>query len=270
MTGTGGGDDTNEGAAAATATSAGRRPGGPGRVSDLPARLYAARMRTRSRRRRLTVTLSVTACVFALIGYLVLWHTSLIAVRGVRVQGAKSVSAAAILTAAQVPIGSPMAALDTGAVAARVERIAQIASATVSRDWPGTVVVSVVERVPAALVPQASGYAIVDGGGVVFGRSATARPGLPVIEVSGAAGDRQVVPGALAALRALPADLDRRIASVTAADPYAITLTLTDGTTVNWGGGDDPVDKARDLVALMRIGRAHHYDVSAPNAPAKS
>lgn len=261
---------TGQGGSEGTGSAAAPRRGGPSRVSDLPARLYAARLRTRSRRRRLTVTLSVTACVLGLAGYLLLWHTSLVAVRGVRVLGTRSVAVATVLTAAQIRTGSPMAALDTAAVAARIERIAQIASATVSRDWPGTVVISVVERVPAALVPDASGYAIVDGGGVVFGQSAAVRPGLPVIDVSGAARDSQVVPGALAALRALPAALDRRIASITATDPYAITLTLTDGTTVNWGGGDDPVDKARDLLALMRIGGAHHYDVSAPNAPAKS
>lgn len=270
MTGPGGGDSTNERAGAATATSAGRRPGGAGRVSDLPARLYAARMRTRMRRRRLAVTLTVTAGVLALIGYLVLWHTSLIAVSGVRVQGAKAVPAATVLKAAQIPDGSPMAALDPAAAAARIERIPQIASATVRKDWPGTVVISVVERVPAALVPDAGGYAVVDRGGVVFGQSATVRSGLPVIDVSGAAKAAQVVPGALAALRALPADVDRRISSITATDPYAITLTLTDGVTVNWGGGDGAVDKARDLVALMRIGHARHYDVSAPNAPAKS
>ena len=270
MTGAGGGQSTNERAAAGAATAGARRQGGAGRVSDLPARLYAARMRTRSRRRRLTVTLTVTACLFALVGYLLLWHTALIAVRGVHVRGTKSVTAATVLTAAQIRTGSPMAALDTAAVAARIERIPQVASATVSRDWPGTVEISVVERVAAALVPDAAGYAIVDGGGVVFGQSAAVRSGLPVIDVSGAAEDAEVVPGALAALRALPAALDRRIASITATDPYAITLTLTDGTTVNWGGGGDAAQKAADLTALMRLGGAHHYDVSAPNAPAKS
>ena len=241
-----------------------------GRVSDLPARLYAARLRARSRYRRLSVTLTVAVCLLALTVYLLLWHTSLIAVRGVKVLGAKSVSTAAILTAAQIPAGSPMAAFDASAATARIERIPQIASATVSKNWPGTVVVTVVERVPAALVPDADGYAVVDAGGVVFGQSATTRPGLPVISVSGAAQDGAVVPGALAALRALPADVDRRITSITASDPYAITLTLIGGGTVNWGGGDDPVDKARDLVALLRIGGNRHYDVSAPDAPAMS
>jgi cell division protein FtsQ len=240
------------------------------RVSDLPARLYAARLRARARWRRLAVTLTVACCLFALIVYLLLWHTSLIAVRGIRVVGAKSVSSGRILTTSQIRSGGSMAGLNTGAAAARIEQIPQIASARVSKDWPGTVVVTVVERVAAALVPDARGYQVVDGGGVVFGQEAKATGGLPVITVSAPAKADEVVPGALAALRALPATIDRRIAAITASDPYAITLRFTDGSTVNWGGGDDAVGKARDLEDLLRIQGGTHYDVSAPDAPAMS
>jgi cell division protein FtsQ len=244
----------------------------PDRVSDLPARLYAARMRARSRWRRLSVTLTVTACLLALLGYLLLWHTSLIAVRGIHVVGAKNVTRARIRAAAGIRTGGPMAALDPAAVAARIEAIPQVASAAVSRDWPGTVVVTVVERVPAALVPDAHGYAIVDGGGVVFGQapSPAAAPGLPVITVSAPAKADEVVPGALAALRALPASVDKTVVAITATDPYVITLRFADGATVNWGGGGDAAAKARDLVALLRAGGHRHYDVSAPDAPAMS
>jgi cell division protein FtsQ len=270
MTGAGGGQSTNERAAADAATGGSRRPGAAGRVSDLPARLYAARMRTRSRRRRLTVTLTVAACLFALAGYLLLWHTSLIAVRGVRVVGAKNVTVARILTAAQIDTGGPMAALDPASVAARIEAIPQVASAAVSRDWPGTVIVTVVERVPAALVPDQNGYEVVDGGGVIFGQVSAASAGLPVITVSAPARADEVVPGALSALRALPGSVDKTISAVTASDPYAITLRFTDGATVNWGGGDQAAEKARDLLALLRIGGHRHYDVSAPDAPAMS
>lgn len=244
--------------------------GGADRVSDLPARLYAARLRARSRWRRLSITLTVTACLLAFLVYMLLWHTSLIAVRGVHVLGAKKVPTAQILTAAQVPVGGAMAAFDPAAAIARVERIPQIASANVGKDWPGTVVVSVVERVPAALVPDTNGFEVVDSGGVVFGQVSRPTAGLPVITVSAPAKPDEVVPGALAALRALPTVVDTRISAITASDPYAITLRFTDGATVNWGGGEDPADKARNLLALLRIGGAEHYDVSAPDAPAMS
>ena len=242
----------------------------PQRISDLPARLYAARLRARSRWRRLAVTVTVALCLFALLGYLLLWHTSLIAVRGIRVVGEKQVTNAQILSVSGIRAGGPMAALDPAAVAARIEAIPRIASAAVSRDWPGTVVVTVVERVPAALVPDSAGYEVVDGGGVVFDQVAKPTAGLPVITVTAPAKAAEVVPGALAALRALPPSVDRTITAITASDPYAITLRLADGATVNWGAGDAAVDKARDLVALLRIGSHRHYDVSAPNAPAMS
>ena len=248
-----------------TETSDGAR-----RVSDLPARLYAARMRARTRWRRLSVTITVAVCLVALVGYLVLWHTSLIAVRGIRVVGAKSITSASVLTAAQIRAGSPMAALDTAAAATRVGAIPQVASAQVDRDWPGTVIITVVERSAAALVPDAHGYQVVDGGGVVFGQVSAATKGLPVITVSAPAKADEVVPGALAALRALPVGVTKEITAITASDPYAITLRFTDGATVNWGGADAAVDKARDLLALLRIGGGRHYDVSAPDAPAMS
>lgn len=239
-------------------------------VSDLPARLFAARMRARARWRRLSVTLTVAASLLALIGYLLLWHTSLIAIRGIKVVGEKSITATQVLTAAQIDSGSPMAALNTGAAISRVEKIPQVASASVSKNWPGTVVITVTERVPAALVPDTQGYEIVDSGGVVFGQVSSATKSLPVITVSAPAKADDVVPGALAALRALPANVAKQISAITASDPYAITLRFSDGATVNWGGGDNAVDKARDLLALLRIGGGRHYDVSAPDAPAMS
>src|SRR5207302_7414318 len=107
--------------------------------------------------------------------------------------------------------------------------------------------------------------------GVVFGHSAQARAGLTVIQVQGGADVKAaVVPGALAALKALPSDIAHRVTGITASSPYSITLRLSGGVTVDWGGADDPSAKARDLVALMRVHKAARYDVSAPEAPAMS
>jgi hypothetical protein len=45
---------------------------------------------------------------------------------------------------------------------------------------------------------------------------------------------------------------------------------LRSGSIVNWGGADDASAKAADLAALLRLGKAARYDVSAPEAPAMS
>ena len=258
-----------------------RPPGGS--VSQLPARLYAARLRARSRWRRLSITLTVFAVLLASVGYLVLWHTSLFAVTAVRVVGARTVPAAQILRAAAIGEGVPLAAVDTGGATRRVAAIPAIASASVSLDWPHTVVVSVVERVPAALISprsQGSGYEVVDAGGVVFATVATPNTGptagLPVIAVTGGAAVRPVVvtavvSGALAALRALPRALESRVTGISAADSFAIILRLSGGATVDWGDGTNYAAKAADLAAMVKLyPKASAYDVSAPNAPALS
>ena len=43
-----------------------------------------------------------------------------------------------------------------------------------------------------------------------------------------------------------------------------MTLALTGGRTVFWGGGEDSAAKAAALAALL-AGRARYYDVSTPS-----
>jgi cell division protein FtsQ len=159
-----------------------------------------------------------------------------------------------------------------------------VKDAWVERLLPHTIVIGVVERTPAAALPQPDGsYQIVDADGVAFDTAATvpAIPGhVPVIHLEQfadpAAGDRAAtVAGALAALRALPGPLLSRVVTVSATGPYAITVTLAPAgrkpspVTVDWGGPDQPQLKARILAALIGNGAAH-YDLSAPASPAYS
>ena len=62
----------------------------------------------------------------------------------------------------------------------------------------------------------------------------------------------------------MPPRLLAVVGTVRAATPEQVTLTLTDGRTVFWGGGEDSAAKASVLGALLsRPGR--HYDVSTPS-----
>lgn len=240
-------------------------------VSRLPAQLYAARLRARERWRRLAITITVTLVLLAVVAYVIVVHTSVFAMTSVNVVGEKKVSAQQIVSVAALTIGTPLASVDTSGAAARVEKLAPIASARVSLDWPHTVVITVTERVPAALIPNGSGYDVVDVSGVVFGKAATPTAGLAVIQVQGGpAVKAAVVPGALAALRALPAGLAGQVTGISASSAYSITLKLRGGAVVDWGGPEDAAAKAADLVALVRLHRAARYDVSAPEAPAMS
>lgn len=276
------------------------------RVSRVLVERYIAKIRKRRRWRRLAITVTGSLLVLAAVFYYVAWHTRVLDVRATDVRGTRALTAAQVLAAAKVPPHQPLAAVDTRAVKARVAAIPRVASVTVSRDWPHTVQIDVVERVPAAAVPDPAdigGYLLVDADGVAFDTVASLRtvpPHVPEIQyqqppastpptppaastpqyadASSASAARTravVITGALAALKALPPTVRARVGSVAATGPYGITLTLS-GTstkipnvTVNWGGGDQADIKARVLTVLLKQGAAH-YDVSAPQAPAYS
>jgi cell division protein FtsQ len=200
------------------------------------------------------------------------WHTSVFDVEHVRVRGEKALTAAQITGAAKVPQGVPLESLNVDAVTRRVAAVPRVASVSVSRSFPHTVVISVTERQAAALVPVPGGYDEIDLTGVTFATVKAQVAGVPIITIApslGTSARAAIVTGTLAALRALPAALAARVQSVTGDDMYGITLNFPGGVTVDWGGGDNSAEKAHVLAALMKQAHAH-YDVSAPSAPAVS
>jgi cell division protein FtsQ len=257
------------------------------RVSRVLVERYVARLRKRQRWRRLSVTVAVFLLLLTATGYYVLWHTKVLDVRNVEVSGTRVLTRAQILAAAAVPAHEPVAGVDTSAVRKRLLSLPRVKSATVERDLPHTVRITVVERTPAAALPDGNGgFTVVDADGVAFDTAATAAavPGrVPVIDLEPAASVTEppeqvretVIAGALAALRALPAGVRSRVTAIAATGPFSITLDLAPTTakgrevTVDWGGAEQPDLKARVLTILLAKGYGH-YDVSAPEAPAYS
>jgi cell division protein FtsQ len=257
-------------AAAKSARREASADSGTGPVSRVLVDRYLARMRSRNRWLRLSVTLTVLTGVLAVATYVVVWQTSVFGVRTVRVRGNQVLTAAQIEQVAAVRRGAAVESLNTAAVAHRVESLPRVATAVVRTEFPHTVVITVTERQPAALLPDGAGFDVLDDTGVTLATTTSKPAGLPVIQISADQvtdpNDRQdIVRGVLAALSALPRGIPVRQASAT--DPYAITLDLASGATVDWGGGDQPQAKAQALVALLRQ-PARHYDVSVPSAPA--
>ena len=56
----------------------------------------------------------------------------------------------------------------------------------------------------------------------------------------------------------------RQVTAVRAPTPESVTLTLSRGRTVLWGGAEQPAAKAAALTALLRR-PGTHYDVSTPS-----
>ena len=202
-----------------------------------------------------------------------LFGNRMLVVRSVTVTGTHLLSPAQVTAAADVPLGTPLLRVDVGAVTRSVETIPQVASASVTRDWPDRLVIAVTERVPVMGVRMAGGgYDLVDQTGVIV-RWTPALPGeLPLLKTAlpGAAlrGSTEVTTAA-DVLAELSPWLAGQVTAVQAA-PVAegteqVTLDLRDGKTVQWGSPGDAAQKNREL-AILLPGSAHLVDVSTPGA----
>ena len=197
-------------------------------------------------------------------------------VRSITVTGARLVSPAQVLASAGVPLGTPLTRVDPGAVTRRVEAIRQVASATVSEDWPDHLTIAVTERVPVLAVRMASNrYDLIDPSGVIVVYAKAKPRALPLLAttLSGAAlsGDPGVA-AAAAVLRELTPALARAVTAVAVA-PLSqagsgaageqVTLTMDGGRTVLWGNPGNGAAKDREIRILLR-GTVGYLDVSAP------
>jgi cell division protein FtsQ len=193
--------------------------------------------------------------------------SSLLVVRSVRVTGIHLVSRAEVLRAARIRPGTPLIRVDTAAVARRVEQITQVQSARVTRDWPDTIVIAVLERSPALAVASDGRFDLIDKFGVVV-RQASRRPRrMPLLAVAPAGSLRgsPAVRAAATALNELPPRIRRAVREVDAPSATAITFELRGHITVAWGDAGRAAMKAKELEILMRT-KARYYNVSDPDS----
>lgn len=196
----------------------------------------------------------------------------LLVVRSVTVTGTHLLTPTQVVDAADVPLGTPLLSVDTGAVTRRVEAIGNVASATVTEGWPDHLAITVTERVPVIAVRMANGgYDLVDKSGVIV-RFASAKPAaLPQLQTTLPGGALRGAPSVVAAAQVL-AELQPWLAGQVTlvraepvpAGPEEVTLGLRNGTTIQWGGPGDAAQKNREL-AILRAGHMRYIDVSAPS-----
>jgi cell division protein FtsQ len=191
--------------------------------------------------------------------------SSLLVVRHVEVAGNRLVTAAQVRQAAKIKPGTPLATLNTAAVARRVEQLAPVLSAAVTRSWLDTVVITVRERTPVlAVAMTGGGYGLVDPYGVVV-RSAARKPaGMPLLSPAPAVlRGNAAIRAAAIVLRHLPAEVRTRLRWISAASASAVTLHLAGRITVLWGGTGQAAQKTAELGLLLRT-HARYYDISDP------
>ena len=194
-----------------------------------------------------------------------LFFSRVFAVTGVEVRGEHSLTGDQVRLAAAVPGGTPLATLDTAAIDARVEALAPVRAAEVTRLWPDRVLVRVRERTPVAVVEIGDSLRGMDADGVVFLEYRTPPRGLPSVVVGEGAHSDALVEAARV-VSALPRRVSVAVDHVEVATIDQISLVLRDGRVVRWGSADDSAVKSEVLGALLAQ-PARSYDVSVPGQP---
>jgi cell division protein FtsQ len=196
---------------------------------------------------------------------LLLYFTPIMSARNVVVVGLGAVTQDEVIAAAAVPPGTPLLQVDTDAVAERVAAIRRVASARVQRQYPSTLRVTVIERLPVVVKDYPDGPHLFDKDGVDFA-TAPAPPGVPYLDTDNPGPSDAPTKAALQVMTALRPEVAGQVGRIAAPSVAAITLTLTDGRVVVWGTTDRTEEKALKLGALLTQ-PGQTYDVSSPDLP---
>jgi cell division protein FtsQ len=167
--------------------------------------------------------------------------------------------------------------VDTGRLAQRLNALPWVAKATVARNWPSAVGISLRERVPTAVVTTANGeWAVTDAAGRVLQRSTGAPPALPTfraVEQLPAPGSQLPASSgpALRVLGALRWPLISQVSSVDVRPDGEVALTVMPGVVVQLGDAtqlDRKLAATQTMLSQVRPSSVRTIDVRVPEAPA--
>lgn len=244
-------------------------------------RLRARRVAVRKeagRRRLHRLVLLVVVAVLALTTVIVL-KSPILDVDEVGVAGARITGADVIAEAAGVSLGSPLLLVDLEATQRRVEALPWVEEATVERSLPGSLIIDVVERSPAAMVRSTDAAVLVDPEGVVLSTAGAMPPAFvgqaPFVSVlvgEAPPGPGGRVDGSLADAIGIAARLRANPAGAVVAVriDHGLRLELVGGATVELGDSDALDAKVQAFrTVYARVDRAclSRLDLRVPTHP---
>jgi cell division protein FtsQ len=202
-----------------------------------------------------------------------LTYSPIFRARSILITGDIALGERRILRLAGVRAGANVFHLDTAEAERRLEGDPRIEHATVIRRLPSTVRITIVERVPVAIVADPAGTAtLVGGDGATLG-PATDASRLPLLaRADGMATDPGSLRPGAAASAAMPAALRAQVETILTLADGSLRLSMRDGVSVSYGPPDDLAAKARSAQALLRWAAGQgvalaSIDVSVPGAP---
>lgn len=206
---------------------------------------------------------SITAIVAGILAVLVLaaaavWLFPVFKVSSFEVQGNSHVDAAQVEESSGVAVGENLVRVDARAAASGVAQLPWVKSATVSRAFPSTLYIEVIEYEAVAF---REGNLLIDAEGKEF---TTDTPPEGTVEIAGSAEPgSQEMRDAVDVLAALPQNLRAQVKSLEVKNAYSMTFHLKDERTVFWGASEDNANKALAFETVLKM-EGQSWNISNP------
>jgi cell division protein FtsQ len=226
-----------------------------------------------TRRRRLRPWAIAGAAVVVIVtGGVALSYTALFGARVIEVEGERHLVPRQVMRLADVGLGVNVLHLDEASVEARLEAEAWVLDAAVDSTLPGTIVISVQERVPMMVAAVGGTRRWISEDGTVLGRAPEATE-LPDVRPGGGT---ELDPGTMRSvggvLQAMAPALRERVDEVEVFADDTLDLVVDGDVEVRYGSVRDATAKGQALRAILEFAARQErsllsVDISAPAAP---
>lgn len=203
------------------------------------------------------------------IGGWLVYFSSVFGVRDIQIKGTALVRSEQVEQIVGLGPDDALASVDLGAVASTIEQqLPPVKSASVSRSWPSTLVVTITERTPVATVTVDGAPWLIDATGTPYLAVADYPGELPTLlplEVEDPSPKSLATREAVTVIAGLTDDVRELVALVSAPSAGQVTLQLTDGRLVIWGDSSRMKDKLTMLPGVLEHAGSQ-FDISSPQA----
>jgi cell division protein FtsQ len=209
-----------------------------------------------NKRKRLAMTGLVVVIAIGLA--LIVLASPVVAVRTVRVEGAKYADAALVRSVSDSLKGKSVLTVDTKTASERLESDPWIKFARITTSFPSSALIQINERIPVAWFLGVDNRArVIDEDGLVLS-VVDGRP-TQYMWIEGTGPNLTAGASSAAAYRAagqlamsLPSELEPMVKHLGVAGTEEITMTLKNGTVINFGAPVDMRNKLVNVVVLLR------------------
>lgn len=190
-----------------------------------------------------------------------LYQSKWFLVEDLKVVGTHRLNSDNVMHIANVHLGEPLISVNPGGISKNLSKIPQIKSARVERGWPHSVLITVTERSPVAVVKSGNGFSLIDDEGMLAGRIGHIPKKMHLID---AKPNTPAMKSAVQIALALPQSW--KVTSISCTDSKGVIVRLDKSRSIIFGTGDQPRLKIKVAHSLL-LNKYKNINVSAPLNP---